>query len=112
MFGSGKLGHRVAVTSSIELHELAATFNRMAEALQGQHRQLERQAFTDSLTGIPNRALFEDRMRATRSTGRCARSERVAVLMIDLDDFKLVNDGLGHASGDELIAAAAQRIDE
>ena len=110
-FGSGKLGHRVAVTSSSELHELADTLNRMAGTLQGQHHQLERQAFTDSLTGIPNRALFEDRAR--HALDRTLRtSERVAVLMIDLDDFKLVNDGLGHASGDELIAAAAQRIDE
>ena len=90
---------------------MADTFNRMAEALQEQHDQLERQAFTDSLTGIPNRALFEDRAR--HALDRTLRtSERVAVLMIDLDDFKLVNDGLGHASGDELIAAAAQRISE
>jgi diguanylate cyclase (GGDEF)-like protein len=110
-FGSGHLGHRVAVTSSAELHEMADTFNRMADALQEQHHQLERQAFTDSLTGIPNRALFEDRAR--HALNRTLRTgERVAVLMIDLDDFKLVNDGLGHASGDELIAAAAQRIDD
>jgi diguanylate cyclase (GGDEF)-like protein len=110
-FGSGHLAHRVAVTSSRELHEMADTFNRMAVALQEQHDQLEQQAFTDSLTGIPNRALFEDRAR--HALDRTLRtSERVAVLMIDLDDFKLVNDGLGHASGDELIAAAAQRISE
>jgi len=110
-FGSGHLGHRVDVTSSSELHEMAGTFNRMAEALQAQHRQLEQQAFTDSLTGIPNRALFEDRAR--HALNRTLRTdERVAILMIDLDDFKLVNDGLGHASGDELIAAAAQRIDD
>ena len=110
-FGIGHLAHRVTVTSSAELHEMADTFNRMAEALQDQHRQLERQAFTDPLTGIPNRALFEDRARhALHRTLR--NSERVAVLLIDLDDFKLVNDGLGHACGDELIAAAARRIDD
>jgi diguanylate cyclase (GGDEF)-like protein len=90
---------------------MADTFNGMAEALQAQHRQLERQAFTDSLTGIPNRLLFEDRAR--HALNRTLRTtERVAVLMIDLDDFKLVNDGLGHSSGDELIAAAARRIDD
>ena len=110
-FGSGHLGHRVGVTSSAELHEMAGSFNRMAGALQEQHGQLEQQAFTDSLTGIPNRALFEDRAR--HALNRTLRtSERVAVLMIDLDDFKLVNDGLGHASGDELITAAARRIDD
>jgi diguanylate cyclase (GGDEF)-like protein len=108
-FGSGHLGHRVTVDSSAELQEMAQTFNRMAGALQEQHDQLERQAFTDSLTGIANRALFDDRARHAldRSTGT---SEQIAVLMIDLDDFKLVNDGLGHSSGDELIALAAGRI--
>jgi diguanylate cyclase (GGDEF)-like protein len=90
---------------------MAETFNGMAGALQEQHSELERQAFTDSLTGIPNRALFEDRVRhaLSRSAGT---SERIAVLMIDLDDFKLVNDGLGHSSGDELIALAATRISQ
>ena len=108
-FGSGHLGHRVAVDSSAELHEMADTFNRMAGALQEQHEQLEQQAFTDSLTGIPNRALFEDRARHAldRSAGT---SERVAALVIDLDEFKLVNDGLGHTVGDQLLKEAAQRM--
>ena len=110
-FGSGHLGHRVEVTSSAELQEMAETFNGMAEALQQQHHQLERQAFTDSLTGIPNRALFEDRARHALDRSLRTR-ERIAVLMVDLDDFKLVNDGLGHSSGDELIALAAGRISE
>jgi diguanylate cyclase (GGDEF)-like protein len=108
-FGSGHLGHRVAVASSAELQEMADTFNRMAGALQEQHDQLEQQALTDPLTGIANRALFEDRAR--HALDRCSGTrERIAVLMIDLDDFKLVNDGLGHASGDELITQAARRI--
>ena len=108
-FGSGHLGHRVSVTSSAELHEMADTFNGMAGALQEQHEQLERQAFTDLLTGIPNRSLFEDRARHAleRTTGT---NEQIAVLMVDLDDFKLVNDGLGHPSGDELILQAARRM--
>jgi diguanylate cyclase (GGDEF)-like protein len=108
-FGSGHLGHRVTVGSSAELEEVADAFNRMADALQQQHGQLEHQAFTDALTEIPNRALFEERARhaleRTAGTG-----QRLAVLMIDLDDFKLVNDGLGHSSGDELIALAATRL--
>jgi diguanylate cyclase (GGDEF)-like protein len=108
-FGSGHLGHRVAVASSAELREMEDAFNRMAVALQEQHEQLEHQAFTDALTAIPNRALFEDRAR--RALERTAGTgQRVAVLMIDLDDFKLVNDGLGHSSGDELIALAAARL--
>ena len=108
--GDGDLDHRVRVASSIEMQEMEDAFNRMASALQEQREQLEHQAFTDPLTDIPNRALFEDRARHAldRSAGT---TERVAVLMIDLDDFKLVNDGLGHSCGDELIALAAGRLE-
>jgi diguanylate cyclase (GGDEF)-like protein/PAS domain S-box-containing protein len=72
-------------------------------------RQLEHRAFHDPLTGLPNRALFDDRVRhalarSTRSGAPCA------VLMIDLDDFKTVNDGLGHATGDELLIEVGERL--
>ena len=108
-FGSGHLGHRVAISSSAELHEMANTFNRMAGTLQEHHDQLERQAFLDPLTGIPNRSLLEDRIghALDRSSGT---DERIAVLVLDLDDFALVNDGLGHSAGDELIKEAAARM--
>jgi diguanylate cyclase (GGDEF)-like protein len=78
-----------------------------------ERRQLERelthQAFHDSLTGLANRVLFRDRVehavaRAQRDSGL------VGVLFIDLDDFKVVNDTLGHAVGDQLLIAVAERI--
>ena len=104
--GAGDLDQHIPEAPSAELRELGETFNRMAAALREQHEQLERQAFTDPLTGVPNRALFERRARAALESGRGT----VGVLMIDLDDFKLVNDGLGHQSGDQLIRLAAERI--
>jgi diguanylate cyclase (GGDEF)-like protein/PAS domain S-box-containing protein len=71
--------------------------------------QLAHQAFHDSLTGIANRALFKDRLRQTVvRAGR--RKEKPALLFFDLDGFKTVNDSLGHAIGDELLAAVASRL--
>jgi diguanylate cyclase (GGDEF)-like protein len=71
--------------------------------------QAQHLAFHDVLTGLPNRALVEDRL--TQALALATRHEqRVALLLIDLDRFKTINDTHGHHAGDELIIAVAQRL--
>lgn len=71
--------------------------------------QLARQAFEDSLTGLANRALFLDRLgHALARSGRSSAS--VAVLMIDLDGFKAINDSMGHDAGDDALREIAARV--
>jgi diguanylate cyclase (GGDEF)-like protein len=66
-------------------------------------------AHHDGLTGLPNRSLLRDRFHQTMSQAD-RHHKPLALLMVDLDDFKLVNDKLGHANGDALLQAVAQRL--
>jgi diguanylate cyclase (GGDEF)-like protein/PAS domain S-box-containing protein len=72
-------------------------------------KQLEYQAYYDALTGLPNRLLFRDRVVNAIAQARRHRSG-MAVLFLDLDHFKLVNDGLGHSVGDGLLSEVAARL--
>jgi diguanylate cyclase (GGDEF)-like protein/PAS domain S-box-containing protein len=71
--------------------------------------RLRHAAFHDPLTGLPNRALFDDRLRAAFDRVRRGGG-RLALLTLDLDGFKQVNDALGHAVGDELLVTVGQRL--
>jgi diguanylate cyclase (GGDEF)-like protein len=82
--------------------------DRTAELIASQ-QQLHHFAFFDVLTGLPNRRAFNERFRSMIDDA-CARGAAFALLLIDLDGFKQVNDSLGHDAGDELLVAAAGRM--
>jgi diguanylate cyclase (GGDEF)-like protein/PAS domain S-box-containing protein len=83
--------------------------DRAEDALRQQAELNRHQALHDALTELPNRVLFQDRVRqAIRAAQR--GGARIAVLVMDLDRFKEINDTLGHASGDRLLVEAARRL--
>jgi diguanylate cyclase (GGDEF)-like protein len=107
---------RVPPAQIAELDSLGSDFNALLgemEAwqshLQSENETLAHQASHDSLTGLPNRAFFEGRLiRALRSAAKV--NERVGVLFLDSDRFKDINDNFGHAAGDAVLVAVAERV--
>jgi diguanylate cyclase (GGDEF)-like protein/PAS domain S-box-containing protein len=90
------------------VHGLVLTLRDVTEQRQLE-RELTRHAFHDSLTGLPNRMLLLERIE--RALTRDRRNSTIAcVLFIDLDDFKVVNDTMGHTVGDELLSAVGARL--
>ncbi|HWT70210.1 MAG TPA: diguanylate cyclase [Pseudomonas sp.] len=107
---------RVPPATIAELDNLGNDFNALLDELeswqahlQNENETLAHQASHDSLTGLPNRAFFEGRlMRALRNANKL--NERVAVLFLDSDRFKDINDSFGHAAGDAVLMAVASRV--
>ena len=93
---------------------LARSLQDSNTRLQTANAELQQRAFADALTGLPNRLLFEDRLihallRLERTNHRRIK-DRLAVLFVDLDGFKPINDSFGHAAGDVILRGAAERL--
>lgn len=107
--GDGSYPVPIATRRRDELGELAGAFNSMNARLQESARSMHRMAYHDSLTGLPNRARFNQLLE--KSVAGTNRTRSVGALMfMDLDHFKRVNDSLGHQAGDELLCEFARRI--
>ncbi len=115
-FPASPLGDALPVQRADELGVLARGLHAMEQSIrlqmaevEAQRVKLHHQAHHDPLTGLPNRALFADRFE--QSLARSRRSGTpVALLFLDLDDFKLINDAHGHAAGDRVLQAVGERL--
>jgi len=105
------LGDRVKVTGNVEVKEMAEVFNDMTGELDVLYKTLESMAFTDSLTGLPNRALFYQRADEAVKISQ-ANNEPFYLLMLDLDRFKYINDTLGHHIGDQFLQEVGSRLQQ
>jgi diguanylate cyclase (GGDEF)-like protein/PAS domain S-box-containing protein len=109
ILGVQSLQAREYVSGDIDF--LQSVANVLADALERQATEdrIRHRALHDALTGLPNRVLFLDRVEQALARLR-RRNSAAAILFLDLDHFKLINDSLGHQVGDDLLAAAAPRL--
>jgi len=107
--GRGDLSVRIDAERGDEIGDVARAFNHMVDRLDRTLGEVRYLAYHDSLTGLGNRLYFKERLTLAIAHGR-HRELGVAVLFLDLDHFKYVNDTLGHTIGDQLLEQAADRI--
>jgi diguanylate cyclase (GGDEF)-like protein len=92
-----------------ELGELIRAFGRMSEAVRRHHHDIRKLAYHDSLTGLPNRLMLRELLDETIAEFR-GSGMGLALLFVDMDDFKRINDTLGHDAGDEVLIEFASRL--
>ena len=108
--GEGKFDTNIRVNTKNEIGELAQAFNEMTTNLQRSNDRIEYMAFYDELTGLANRRLMINRLEQALVSG-IRHGHRGALMVMDLDRFKNINDSLGHAAGDLLLSQVADRLE-
>jgi diguanylate cyclase (GGDEF)-like protein len=106
---SAELDRRVSERTKL-LAEANSELRRQAEEREVIENKLKHDALHDALTGLPNRVLMRDRLENALARFRRDNTQTFAVLYLDLDRFKVINDSMGHAVGDDLLREASRRI--
>ncbi len=104
----GDVATAVPASGLREINDVSTAFNGMVSALREATARLEHQAFHDPLTGLPNRAMFM--ATCSQALGAAQGRSAVAILFMDVDRFKYLNDSLGHGVGDQLLAVLSKRL--
>lgn len=108
---AGDLDQRIEVRTNDEFEILARSFDTMLQTVRANLEEIHKLAYRDELTGLSNRAWFQTMLSRAVGTAQ-AEDGSLALLFLDLDQFKQLNDSLGHQVGDELLAAVASRLRE
>src|SRR5262249_22592534 len=110
-FAKGDYSRGVTLQRRDEVGVLAGSLDQMRAGIAQREQEILRLAYQDTLTTLPNRALFNERLdRAIENAKRTGES--LAIFVMDLDRFKYVNDTLGHAVGDHVLQEVARRLQE
>ena len=105
--------HRARDALSLSRRQLQATNRKLAlqiEERENLQQSFEHSRYHDAFTGLPNRRYFMDQLDRALREVRTRKRQRLAVMLINIDRFKLINDSLGHTAGDELVVQAARRF--
>ena len=108
---AGRFDLRIETDRPDEIGDLMRSMGALGASLARHDRDIRRLAYIDTLTGLPNRLVLREELERATMLGRSSGAG-VALLFIDLDDFKRINDTLGHDAGDEALGQLAQRLEQ